>query len=388
MSSTRLTHPVLLAVTAGALFAGGAGAGVALYAESQPAAAPTVVKQVVTGASDVASTSTSGESVNSIYKNVSPGIVEITVDEGSSAGSFPNGQSNGQSSQALGTGWVYDKNGDIVTDEHVVAGATSIHVTFQDGTTVPATLVGSDGSTDVAVIKVNVDSSKLHPQTVGDSAGVQVGDGVVAIGSPFGLAESVTSGIVSQLHRQITSPDNFPINNAIQTDAAINHGNSGGVLLNMSGQVIGMTAQIESEGGGSDGVGFAIPSNTVKQIADELIANGHATHAYLGVGVLTVPSGVASQLHMAAGVEVTQVRSGTGAKKAGLKAATGTGTANGSEFPTGGDVITAVNGTAIHSASGLESAIAGYKPGDTVTLTISRGGSTQSVSVTLGSRPS
>lgn len=387
MSSTRLTHPVLLAVTAGALIAGGAGAGVAVYAESQPAAAPTVVKQVVAGATNAADTSSAGDSVNQIYKNVSPGVVEITVDEGSSAGSFPNGQSGGQA-QALGTGWVYNSNGDIVTDEHVVAGATSIHVTLQDGTTVPATLVGADGSTDVAVIHINVPSSELHPQTVGDSSGVQVGDGVVAIGSPFGLAESVTSGIVSQLHRQITSPDNFPINDAIQTDAAINHGNSGGVLLNMQGQVIGMTAQIESQGGGSDGVGFAIPSNTVKQIADELIANGHATHAYLGVGVVTVPSGATSQLHLAAGVEVTQVRKGTGAAKAGLKAATGTGSVNGSSFPTGGDVITAVNGTSVKSASELEAAIAGNKPGDTVTLTISRGGSTQSVSVTLGSRPS
>ena len=171
----------------------------------------------------------------------------------------------------------------MITNQHVVDGAESVKVTFSNGKTYDATVVGSDPSTDIAVIDVDAPASVLEPLELANSSQLEVGDGVVAIGSPFGLEQTVTTGIVSALHRQITSPNNFAIDDAIQTDAAINHGNSGGPLLDLNGDVIGVNSQIESESGGNDGVGFAVPSNTVKRIADGLIADGSVEHAYLGV---------------------------------------------------------------------------------------------------------
>jgi putative serine protease PepD len=212
------------------------------------------------------------------------------------------------------------------------------------------------------VIKVDAPASVLMPLTLADSNAVEVGDNVVAIGSPFGLENTVTSGIVSALHRQMTAPNNFSIADAIQTDAAINHGNSGGPLLNGEGQVIGVNAQIESDSGGNDGVGFAIPSNTVKSIVSELISTGKAEHAYLGVSVETVN----------ASVRITEVRAGTPAADAGLQS---------------GDRIVSVDGKSISSADGLTSAIAAKKPGDTVSVTYSRGGQSHTVKIELASRP-
>jgi putative serine protease PepD len=211
------------------------------------------------------------------------------------------------------------------------------------------------------VLKVDAPSSKLHPLSLGDSGNLQVGDGVVAIGSPFGLEESVTSGIVSALGRDISALNNYTISGAIQTDAAINHGNSGGPLLNMEGQVVGVTSQIESDGGGNEGVGFAVPSNTVEQIAEELISSGKAQHALLGV----------SPANAAAGVEVASVQNGSAADSAGLKV---------------GDVIVAVDGRAVTTPEQLRAIIAGDRPGDTITLKLRRDGSTKTVETTLGSR--
>ena len=202
--------------------------------------------------------------MNEIYRRAYRGVVEITVTEAAPAPHFGGG---GGTAQAQGSGWVYDSDGHIVTNDHVVDGATSIKVRFWNGKTYSAKLVGADKSTDLAVIKVDAPSSELYPLAVGNSTQLQVGDGVVAIGSPFGLEETVTSGIVSALHRAIEGVPNFTINDAIQTDAAINHGNSGGPLLNTQGQVVGVNAQIQSDSGGNDGVGFSIPSNTVKTIA-------------------------------------------------------------------------------------------------------------------------
>ena len=182
-------------------------------------------------------------------------------------------------------GFVYDTQGHVITNQHVVDGAQSVSVKFANGRTYSATVVGADPSTDLAVIDVDAPASVLKPLELGDSSAVEVGDGVIAIGSPFGLDQTVTTGIVSALHRQITSPNNFSIDNAIQTDAAINHGNSGGPLLDMDGDVIGVNSQIESDSGGNDGVGFAVPSNTISRIAGALIDNGSVEHAYLGVAI-------------------------------------------------------------------------------------------------------
>src|SRR5581483_5484526 len=225
--------------------------------------------------------------------------VDITVTSGStgsSSGGFnPFGVPNPQSQpkqEAEGTGFVIDTKGDILTAEHVVKGANSIKVAFQDGTTVPATLVGTDTSTDSAVIRVNVDSSKLHPLTLGNSSATVPGQAVAAIGSPFGLPETMTAGIVSATNRVITAPNNFSIAGAIQTDAAINHGNSGGPLIDVAtNTVIGINDQIESDTNDSAGVGFAVPIDAAKSAARTLIAGGTVRHAYMGIEGGTAQNG-------------------------------------------------------------------------------------------------
>jgi putative serine protease PepD len=350
----------------------GAGGGVAAYEVASGTATQTVVRQVTVTDSQPAANS--ALSVSALYDRVHQGVVTIKV-------TTPQGQ-------ALGSGFVIDSEGHIVTNDHVVDGASSISVEFSDGSTYDAQLVGTDASTDIGVVKVNAPSSELTRLQLGDSSAVQVGDEVVAIGSPLGLNETVTSGIVSALNRTITSPNNFSINDAIQTDAAINHGNSGGPLLDLQGQVIGINSQIESDSGGNDGIGFAVPSNTVQSVVSQLIATGKVQHAYLGVGIATITDALSSQLGLPAGVEVTQVTSGGPAAEAGLKAADATTVVGGQEFPTGGDVITAVNGKAVSTSEELQSVIGAMKPGDSASITYSRDGSEHTVQVTLGTRPS
>ncbi len=335
-----------------------AAAAVGAYALISPGGTKTVVQQVTaSGAQPVAATSPL--SVTDVYNAAYKGVVEVTVQ--STASDSPFGGTQRQ--QAQGSGFVYDTAGHIVTNEHVVDGADSISVRFWNGATYRATVVGSDPSTDVAVLKVDAPASVLHPLTLGDSDSLQVGQAVVAIGSPFGLEETVTSGIISALHREMTAPNNFTIADSIQTDAAINHGNSGGPLLDLAGRVIGMNAQIESDSGGNDGVGFAIPVNTVRSIATQLIGSGSVRHAYLGVGIASTSNGV----------RLTEVRPGTPAASAGLQA---------------GDVITSIDGQSVRSASELSSAIDAKKPGDRVTLTYLRSGQSHTATVTLAERPS
>jgi putative serine protease PepD len=345
-----------VAVTVAALAGGGAGAGaVALKHDSSPAATPAAATAPSTS-TNVASTPLS---VGQIAKNGTAAVVEIDATQSSSNSPFPGGSG---SSSALGTGFVYDTRGDIVTNQHVVSGATSVTVKFMDGSTYKATVVGTDPSTDLAVVRVNAPASKLKALALADSANLSVGDGVVAIGNPFGLDGTVTSGIISALNREITAPDNTPIEGAIQTDAAINHGNSGGPLLDLSGNVIGVTSQIQSDSGGNDGVGFAVPSNTVRSIVSQLISGGKAQHALLGVTIRTTAAGT---------VTVGGVSSGSGAAAAGVKP---------------GDTVVAVDGTTVASAEKLRAIIAGHKPGDKVTLTVKRNGSTQDLTATLGSK--
>ena len=352
----RRAVPVVAALALG----GGAGAGI--YAGLSGGSSPSSTVTTAAPATTIqpAAKVTTSSTLNQIYAQATPGVVDITVTETSNNGGF--GQ---QSTQAEGTGFVYDTKGDIVTAAHVVDGANSIKVHFKDGKTVTASLVGKDDSTDTAVIKVNVDSSELHPLAIGSSAAVQPGDEAVAIGSPFGLTETMTAGIISAVGRTITAPNNFSISGAIQTDAPINHGNSGGPLLNTSGQVIGVNVQIDSESNGSEGVGFATPIDTVKGVADTLISGGKVQHAYLGIQV--------SDTTANGGAKVNSVVSGSPADKAGLQA---------------GDVITAVGGTQISTADELTAAVNVYKPGDKATLKVNRNGTTKSISVTFGTRPS
>jgi len=352
------TLSLAAALVAGACI--GAGGGAATYAALSSGGTKTVVRQVTVSDTQPAA-SASALSVHSIYERSHKGVVEITVSEQSSS---PFGGS--QSQQAQGSGFVYDTAGHIVTNQHVVNGAQSIKVRFWNGKTYNATLVGADSSTDLAVIKVDAPSSLLSPLSLGDSSEVQVGDNVVAIGSPFGLEETVTAGIVSALHRQMTSPNEFTIDDSIQTDAAINHGNSGGPLLNAQSQVIGVNAQIASDSGGNEGVGFAIPSNTARSIVSQLISSGKAQHAFLGIGLLDAS-------RSGGGAQVTQVRTGTPAASAHLRV---------------GDVIIAVGGKTVTTADELRAAINAHRPGDQVSLRYLRGGSSHTLQVKLTSRPS
>jgi putative serine protease PepD len=352
MNRRRTASIAAVLVGAAAVGAGGA----ATYAGLSAAPTETVVREVPVS-SGQPTAGTDGFSISAIYDQAHKGVVELTVESQSAPTPF-----GGQAPRAQGSGFVYDDEGHIVTNEHVVAGATSITVRFWNGETHVAEVVGTDASTDLAVIKVDAPASLLQPLALGDSDSVQVGDSVVAIGSPFGLENTVTSGIVSALHRQMTSPNSFTISDAIQTDAAINHGNSGGPLLDADAKVIGVNAQIESDSGGNDGVGFAIPSSTVESVAKQLISTGEAEHAYLGVAVETVEDGA----------RITEVRSGTPAEDAGLRA---------------DDVITAVDGETISSGDDLTSAIGGKQPGDSVSITYTRDGSSHTVEVELGTRP-
>jgi S1-C subfamily serine protease len=373
---------VIMALVATLAIGGGAGA----VAYSQFSTSTKTVVRQVTVDNSVPAANTSALTIGQIYRRDYKGVVEITVTSASTSTSPFGG--GGGTTTAQGSGFVYDSKGDIVTNEHVVDGARSVSVRFWNGNTYSAAVVGSDSSTDLAVIKVDVPSSMLSPLVIADSSKVLVGDGVVAIGSPFGLEETVTSGIVSALHRQMQAPNSFTINDSIQTDAAINHGNSGGPLLNAEGQVIGVNAQIRSDGGGSDGVGFAIPSNTISSIATQLIGSGKVEHAYLGVsGLQTIPSTVASDLKLVEGVELQKVLSGTPAAKAGLKGATGTKTVGGDQYPTGGDVITSVDSQKITTAEELQRAVDAKRPGDTVSITYWRSGQSHTAQVKLATRP-
>jgi len=344
----------ILAVIFAALI--GAGAGAAVYAALDSDDGTTVIRQVqVTQSLQAANRTGTGLTVGAVYKLAHKAVVEITV---TSSDSF-----SGQTQQAQGSGFVYGRKGDVLTNQHVVDHAQSIKVMLWNGKSYPARLIGGDPSTDTAVIRVDAPASMLQPLELGDSDDVEVGDPVVAIGSPFGLQDTVTAGIVSALHRQMTSPNKFTIDNSIQTDAAINHGNSGGPLLNMQGKVIGINSQIESDSGGNDGVGFAVPANTVRKIATKLITTGRAEHAYLGV-----------QLDAAAGgARVVEVVAGKPAAKAGIHV---------------DDVITSFAGEKVSTVDDLRFAVDDKQPGDSVSVTFKRGGDTRTVTVKLAARPS
>ena len=335
----------------------------------QPASAPTLPTSFSNG---------KAETINQIYRAVGPGVVDITTSSTQNTGGvFGFGQS--RQTQGEGAGVVFDKKGDILTDQHVVSGATKVTVTFQDGTKAPATVVGSDTGADLAVIRVQgVPASKLHPLPFGDSSAVQVGDSVIAIGSPFGLPQTVTAGIISALRRTIQSPNAFTIPNAIQTDAPINPGNSGGPLVNAAGQVIGLNDQIETNNtngqgeGSSSGIGFATPSNSDVRIAKEIISTGQAHNAYVGVLLDQTISGGAAISKTASANGQSPIASGSPAAKAGLKA---------------GDIITAVDGTHVTSVNQFVATIANYAPGNTVSVTVNRGGQTKTLKLTLGAQP-
>jgi S1-C subfamily serine protease len=333
-------------------------------------------------------------SINEIYRAAAPAVVHIettTRVRQPADPFFGNPFGTTQTQRALGSGFVIDKAGHIVTNYHVVQGASVIQVSFSNNERFKAKVVGVDPSTDVAVLKVNVKSRALKTLTLGNSDGVRVGDQVIAIGNPFGLDRSVTAGIVSAVQRRIEAPNNFSIAHVIQTDAALNHGNSGGPLLNAEGEVIGVNAQIETGGqtDGNVGIGFAIPINTVKGVVAELIKQGKVEHPFLGIEGKTLQPNIARLFHLpvASGVLVASVRAGSGAAKAGLKAATNQITVAGESWPAGGDVIVKVDGQAVPTIERLIDLISTKKPGDKIDLEVIRGTSRIHVNVTLGRQP-
>jgi putative serine protease PepD len=343
----------------------------------------TTVVQQAGGTSEptsFAGSGSTGMSINQIYKQDGPGVVDILVkSKASSAGNSLFGGGGGSYSEGEGAGVVYDSRGYILTDEHVIANAVDVVVTFQNGTKVHAKVVGSDATSDVGVIKVNVPSSELHPIKFANSNSAKVGDPVVAIGSPFSLPETVTSGIVSQTQRVIQAPSKYSIPDAIQTDAAINPGNSGGPLLNADGQVLGLNDQIETDSqnavtgqGQNAGIGFATPANEDVAIAKAIIAGKPVQHAYLGISSSASSANQESLSTHPQGVLIESVATGGPAARAGLEV---------------NDVIEAIDSTKITSFDQLVSMLAQDNPGQTITLTILRAGQTKHVKVTLGNRP-
>jgi len=333
-----------------------------------------------------------GLTVNQIYEQDSPGVVFIQAQSAPRPAS-PLNPFGGGGGAATGSGFVIDQAGHILTNAHVVDGAQRIEVTLgntDSSQPVSAQVVGKDPSTDVALLKVDAPSDQLHPLALGDSFQLQVGDSVVAIGNPFGLDRTVTTGIVSALQREIKAPNGFTINNVIQTDAAINPGNSGGPLLGADGRVIGINSQIESAGGGGNvGIGFAVPINTAHEVVQQLLANGTVEHAFLGISGTDVTPQLADVLNLPVkqGALVQSVASGGPADKAGVKGGHANASIGGQRIRTGGDVITAIDGKAVTGMDDVISVVNQKQPGDEVELSLADGSQKRTVTVTLGNRP-
>src|SRR6266516_4637550 len=327
-----------------------------------PALAPTPLPQPAPR-----NTSAKGLTVNQIYQQDSPGVAFIQAQSAPRPPSPLNPFGGSGGGTATGSGFVIDHQGHILTNAHVVNGASKVEVTLgrkDVSSPIPATVVGKDESTDIAVLKVNAPANELHPIPLGDSSQVSVGDPVVAIGNPFGLDRTVTAGIVSALQRQIQSPSNFTIDNVIQTDAAINPGNSGGPLINASGQVIGINSQTESGGsGGNVGIAFAVPINTVRDVAQQILTTGSVQHAYLGISGTDLTPQLANVLNLSIkhGALVQTVVSGSPADKAGVQGGSATVTIGGQQVRAGGDVITSVDGKSVKTMEDVVNDVAAHK---------------------------
>jgi serine protease Do len=373
-----------------------------------PAPAQSIVPQVSAG-----SLAALEGTFEQIYASVNPSVVNIQVIQNTNPASlpFPQGlpfgfgfNSPNQQTQrrALGSGFVWDTQGHIVTNNHVINGADQISVTFSDGTTVDGKLVGADPSSDLAVVQVQMPADQLHPVTVGDSSQVKVGQLAVAIGNPYGLSGTMTQGIVSALSRSLpvdSSNSNsglqqgptYEIPDIIQTDAAINPGNSGGVLVDAQGSVIGVTAAIQSPVDANSGIGFVIPSSIVEHVVPSLIKTGHYDHPWMGITGTTLTSDLASAMSLAPtqkGALVIDVVPNGPAAKAGLQGSTNQAMVNGVQTPVGGDVIVGIDGNPVNKFEDVSSyLINNTQVGQTVSLTVLRQGAEKTIQLTLGSLP-
>jgi S1-C subfamily serine protease len=343
----------------------------------------TIVQQApLTSASPASESRAGGLTARDIYRRAAPGVVYIRARSVQQTQSpfdvFPRTQEN----VATGSGFVLDDKGDILTNAHVVASSLDVRVSFSDHRTVAARVIGKDADTDLAVLAVNPKEVKLHPLVLGDSGAVRVGDPTVAIGNPFGLERTLTTGVVSALQRRITAPSGFAIEDVIQTDAAINPGNSGGPLLDATGRVIGVNSQIATGGestGGSVGIGFAVPVATVKRVLPELERAGRVTRPFLGIRGRGAKDGVL----------IEEVQAGTPAAKAWLKGGDreAIDERDGSVVVLGGDVLTKVGDRDVRSMDDVHAALADLRPNQSVTVELQRDGKTVEATVRLGERP-
>jgi S1-C subfamily serine protease len=383
MPKKKRSHPFGSALLGGAVVA--VFGALALLTGIVQTGGKTTTREVVTAsgsttpAADVTSSGESGNTVNEIYKADGDGVAFIESKEAEGV--------------ASGSGIVLDQEGHVLTNNHVVEGATEVTVSLEaEGQMYKAEVVGTEPNADLALLKVDAPASKLHPLTLGDSSKMEVGDPVVAIGNPFDLQRTVTSGIVSALQREIQAPDGVTIDHVIQTDAAINPGNSGGPLINDAGEVIGINSQIATGGEGSDGnvgIGFAIPINTAKAEIAKLESGSADEHGYLGISGASITPELAQAFNLPVeeGVLVQQVVEGGPAAAAGIQGATTAASVEGTEFGLGGDIITAVNGEKIAATEDLIEKISDLHAGETVELTVIREGQTATVSVQLAERP-
>ena len=346
------TPRTILVLVVASILGGAAGTGLTVALGDGSTSTTTTTAEAVSPAAQRSGTSLTA---NEIYRRAAGSVAFITA--------------RGASSQGTGTGFVVAADGLIVTNQHVIAGASDITVKLGSGKQQRATLVGQDRSSDLALLRVDVSGRKLTPLKLADSGSVQIGDATFAIGNPFGLDRTLTTGVISATKRNIQAPDGFAIDNVLQTDAALNPGNSGGPLLNDRGEVIGVNSQIESSAGngssqgGNTGIGFAVPSNTVRKVIDALEEGGTVAHAYLGVSTSDAASGGATVRSVSAGGPAADARLVPGA------------------------TIVAVGNTPIGSSDDLGAAIDAHRPGDHVELKVQRAGKTQTVTVTLAHRP-
>ncbi|HSL96585.1 MAG TPA: trypsin-like peptidase domain-containing protein [Thermoleophilia bacterium] len=342
------------------------------------------------------SMTTTGMTPEEIYDTYAQGVVEVVATFSGTSSMDPYAPSGG-SPRALGTGFVVSEDGYILTNAHVVSesGATaeSVTVSFKDeesaGTKVTATIVGADDSSDVALLKIDPDEAgALTVIPLGDSDELKVGEPVVAIGNPLGFDFTLTTGVVSALDRELQSPNGSIISNGIQTDAAINSGNSGGPLIDATGHVIGINEQIASESGGNQGLGFAVPINTAIRVMEQLKDGGQVEYAWLGIQGQTLTEDIAAALGIEGeGVLVAEVVDGSPAAEAGLQGGTSETSVQGQPYVVGGDIVTAIDGERVSSMEELAGTIAEKAPGEEVTLTVLRDGATTDVTVTLEVRP-
>jgi len=384
---TPRTVPIVLA---SAVLGAGAAVAVVEGFDLGGGSTTTIVEQApLTGAAPNATDA--GLTARDIYKRDAPGVVFIRSDVVQRTNSlFDFGMPTEQRGVATGSGFVVDKTGTILTNAHVIDGATKVTVKFADDRSVTARIVGKDLATDLAVLKVDTSGLELHPLQLGDSRTVQVGDPTVAIGNPFGLERTLTTGVISAVRRKIQAPNGFAIDGVLQTDAAINPGNSGGPLLDAAGRVIGINSQIETGGSGRGniGIGFAIPINTAKRIIPQLQRSGKVDRGYLGVTTTTINRSLQDlNLPVSEGALVQEVAPGSPAAKAGIKGGAIEAQLDGRPIRLGGDIITAIDGRKVRSNDDVTNLITAKKKGDKVRLMLLREGREKQLEVTLGERP-